>query len=49
MAVDKNNKVKQAVALEYDPADSAPKVIAMGRGALAEKIIEQAKQAKALL
>ena len=40
MAVDKNNKVKQAVALEY-----APKVIAMGRGALAEKIIEQAKQA----
>ena len=45
MAVDKNNKVKQAVALEYDPADSAPKVIAMGRGALAEKIIEQAKQA----
>ena len=31
--------------MEYDPADSAPKVIAMGRGALAEKIIEQAKQA----
>ena len=42
---DKNNKkVKQAVALEYDPADNAPKVIAMGRGALADKIIEQAKQ-----
>ena len=42
---DKNDKkVKQAVALEYDPADSAPKVIAMGRGALADKIIEQAKQ-----
>lgn len=46
MAEDKNKKVKQAVALEYDPADSAPKVIAMGRGALAEKIIEQAKQAE---
>ena len=45
MAEDKNKKVKQAVALEYDPADSAPRVIAMGRGALAEKIIEQAKQA----
>ncbi len=45
MAADKNKKVKQAIALEYDPADSAPKVIAMGRGALAEKIIEQAKQA----
>ena len=46
MADDKNKKVKQAVALEYDPADSAPRVIAMGRGALAEKIIEQAKQAE---
>ena len=42
---DRKQKVKQAVALEYDPADSAPKVIAMGRGALADKIIEQAKQA----
>ena len=30
MAADKNKKVKQAIALEYDPADSAPKVIAMG-------------------
>lgn len=45
MAEEKSKKVKQAVALEYDPADSAPRVIAMGRGALAEKIIEQAKQA----
>ncbi|MBQ3164006.1 MAG: EscU/YscU/HrcU family type III secretion system export apparatus switch protein [Lachnospiraceae bacterium] len=40
----KKNIPKQAVALEYDPEDSAPKVIAMGRGALAERIIEQAKQ-----
>lgn len=46
MADNKKEKVKQAVALEYDPADSAPRVIAMGRGALAEKIIEQAKQAE---
>ena len=46
MAAENKQKVKQAVALEYDPADSAPKVIAMGRGALAEKIIEQAKQAE---
>lgn len=45
MAAENEQKVKQAVALEYDPADSAPKVIAMGRGALADKIIEQAKQA----
>ena len=36
MEDNKNKKVKQAVALEYDPADSAPRVIAMGRGALAE-------------
>ena len=46
MAENKNKKIKQAVALEYDPSDSALKVIAMGRGALAEKIIEQAKQAE---
>ena len=32
-------KVKQAIALEYDPNDEAPRVIASGRGALAERII----------
>lgn len=42
---EKNKNIpKQAVALEYDPKDNAPKVIAMGRGALAERMIEQAKQ-----
>lgn len=44
MEDNKKNNPKQAVALEYDPNDNAPKVIAMGRGALAERIIEQAKQ-----
>ncbi len=40
-------KVKTAVALGYDPnEDGAPRVIASGRGALAEKIIEQAKENK---
>ena len=40
-------KVKTAVALAYDPnEDGAPKVIASGRGILAEKIIEQAKDNK---
>lgn len=39
------NQPKQAVALEYNPGEQAPKVIAMGKGALAEKIIEQAKEA----
>ena len=37
-------KPKQAIALEYDPDDAAPRVIASGRGALAEKIIEKAKE-----
>lgn len=43
---DNNNKPKQAVALSYDPAEDAPKVIASGRGALAERIIEKAKEAE---
>lgn len=43
MAEDKN-KVKTAVALAYDPDEDAPKVIASGRGALAERIIEKAKE-----
>lgn len=44
MALDKN-KIKTAVALSYDPEEDAPKVIASGKGALAEKIIEKAKEA----
>ncbi len=43
-AKDNKPKVKQAIALEYEPGDVAPKVIASGRGALAEKIIEKAKE-----
>lgn len=38
------NKVKQAIALEYNPEEDAPKVIASGRGILAEKIIEKAQE-----
>lgn len=37
------NIVPQAIALEYNPDDAAPKVIAMGKGALAERIIQQAR------
>ena len=44
MAEDKNKKVKTAVALEYDPSDDVPRVIASGTGILAEKIIEKAKE-----
>ena len=35
---------KTAVALEYEPGDQAPKVIATGQGLLAEKIIDVAKE-----
>ncbi len=36
-------KQKTAVALAYDPEDAAPKVIASGKGFLADRIIERAK------
>ena len=36
---------RQAVALRYDPkTDQAPKLVGKGRGQLAEKIIELARQ-----
>ena len=38
-------KVKQAIALAYDPNDEAPTVIASGKGALAERIIENPRRA----
>lgn len=39
-------KKKTAVALEYDPGEQAPKIIASGRGVLAEKIIEKAQESQ---
>ena len=41
----KETKPKQAIALEYDPSQDAPKVVASGRGLLAERILEKAKEA----
>lgn len=41
---EKNKKIKQAIALEYNPDEDAPKVIASGRGALAERIILKAQE-----
>lgn len=41
----KKEKVRQAVALAYNPEDYAPTVIASGKGALAERIIEKAQEA----
>ena len=40
------DKDKTAIALEYNPNESeAPKVIATGKGLVAEKIIQEAKNA----
>lgn len=36
---------KTAVALAYTPGDAAPKILATGKGALADRIIESAKEA----
>lgn len=38
-------ETKTAIALEYNPDEEAPKVIASGKGILAEKIIDKAKEA----
>lgn len=46
MAEEKKPKVKQAIALEYDPGEVAPKIVATGRGRIAEKIIEAAQEAE---
>ena len=42
---DGNKKPKAAVALSYDVEEDAPKVIAAGKGYIAERIIERAKEA----
>lgn len=39
-----DNKTKTAVAIEYVPGEAAPKIIATGKGAVAERIIEVAKE-----
>ncbi len=38
------NEMKEAVALAYQKSDSAPKVVAKGKGLLAEQIIAKAKE-----
>lgn len=42
--MEEQKKKKQAIALAYNPEEDAPKVIASGRGVLAERIIEKAKE-----
>lgn len=41
-----NNKVKTAVALQYNKGDEAPTVIATGKGATAQRIIDTANEAE---
>ncbi len=36
----KKDPIKKAVAIKYDPSEVAPKVVASGKGVIAEKIIE---------
>ena len=45
MAEEKKPKKLTAVALEYNPGEVAPKVVASGFGKTAERIIEKAKEA----
>lgn len=42
---DATYKKKTAVALSYDPDETAPKIIATGKGQLAERIVDRAKEA----
>lgn len=39
------NRNKTAVALEYEPGDQAPKVVASGKGHIADRIIATAEEA----
>ncbi|TYQ18250.1 UNVERIFIED_CONTAM: flagellar biosynthesis protein [Acetivibrio alkalicellulosi] len=41
----KKNKVKQVAALRYSPdKNSAPEIIGLGKGEIAQKILEKAKE-----
>jgi flagellar biosynthesis protein len=43
----KSREIKEAAAISYTPGeDSAPKIIAVGKGEIAEKILEKAEENK---
>lgn len=42
----KSDADKTAVAISYEPGEAAPKILATGKGKVAEKIIEMAKENK---
>jgi len=41
---EENKKVKTAVAVVYEPGEAAPKILATGKGLIAEKIIEKGQE-----
>lgn len=41
-----NKKVKKAVALSYEVGEKAPKIVATGKGELAEKIVKTAEDSQ---
>ena len=43
--MDEYRKQKEAIALSYEAGEEAPKVLATGKGYLAERIVERAKEA----
>ncbi|MDR0958184.1 MAG: EscU/YscU/HrcU family type III secretion system export apparatus switch protein [Clostridiales bacterium] len=42
--MDEKAKRQKAVAIKYNPSETAPKVVAKGHGVIAEKIISKAQQ-----
>ena len=40
---EEEKKRKQAIAIQYNPDEVAPKILASGTGIIADKIIEKAK------
>ena len=44
MALERQNQRSLAVALKYAPGDTAPKVVAKGRGLIAAEIIARARE-----
>ncbi|MCR4955914.1 MAG: EscU/YscU/HrcU family type III secretion system export apparatus switch protein [Lachnospiraceae bacterium] len=44
--MEKKEKKNVAIALGYQKGDQAPKILASGAGAVADKIIEKAKESK---
>ena len=41
---EKKKKIKEAAALRYTPENDAPEIIALGKGAAAETIVEKANE-----